>query len=107
MLPTGGHVIHLSDVDGSVSTHTVAMFHQLRCLDILQTAYVEEGRHLTDPMVPSCMNYLRQTLLCQMDIRNEPQGSVLTENGFDTLCYNWEGIFEQAEKNHAAFASRL
>ncbi len=61
MLPTGGHVVHLDEADGSVSTHTVAMFHQLRCLDILQTAYVEEGRHLTD--ATSCMNYLRQTLL--------------------------------------------
>lgn len=103
LLPPTGHIVHAENGDGVIKVHTVALFHQLRCLDIIQKAYVEEGRHRTDPMVASCMNYLRQSLLCRMDIRNEPQGSVPTSNGFDSLCYNWEGIYKEAIRNQALF----
>ncbi|KAI0060429.1 hypothetical protein BV25DRAFT_1827925 [Artomyces pyxidatus] len=103
LLPLGGHVVHLREPDGSIKTYTVAMFHQLRCVEILHRAYVDEGSHRTSPPVQSCLNYLRQTMLCAMDTRNEPQGAVYTHNGFETLCYDWEGIFREAERNHEEF----
>ncbi|KAI0078430.1 hypothetical protein K474DRAFT_923230 [Panus rudis PR-1116 ss-1] len=106
MLPTSGHLVHTSDPDGSVSVKTVALFHQLKCLDILHQAYVDEGSHRTSTLVEHCMNYLRQTFLCQMDMRNEPQGSTFTNNGFDTLCYDWEKIFSEAERNHVVRNTR-
>ncbi|KAK7680838.1 hypothetical protein QCA50_016148 [Cerrena zonata] len=107
ILPPGGHTVHLTNPDGSISTHTVAMFHQIRCIDILHKAYYDEGSHLTNPLAQHCMNYLRETFLCQMDMRNEPQGSVGTRNGYESLCYDWEGIYAEAEKNQAAYSQRV
>ena len=103
LLPSGGHLIHLTNPDGTLSTYTVAMFHQLRCLDILQSAYMDEGSHRESPLAQHCMNYLRQTMLCQMDLRNEEQGLTPTHNGVDALCYDWENIYEEAEKNFEAY----
>lgn len=107
IIPTGGHTVHLSNPDGSVSTHTVAMFHQIRCIDILHQAYYNEGSHRTDLLTQHCMNYLRETFLCHMDMRNEPQGSTFTHNGFESLCYDWEGIYAEAERNQAAYSERV
>ncbi|THV07185.1 hypothetical protein K435DRAFT_960112 [Dendrothele bispora CBS 962.96] len=104
LLPSGGHLVHITESDGSISTHTVAMFHQLRCLEILQDAYVNEGSHRTSQLAQHCMNYLRQTMLCQMDMRTEQQGSIFTYNGFDQICYDWEPIYSEAEKNFEAFS---
>lgn len=106
-LPTGGHVVHLANLDGTVGTHTVAVFHQLRCCDILRQAYLDEGSHRTSPLASHCMNYIRQTLLCHMDMRNEEQGSHPTNNGADTLCYDWEAIYEEAERNSKAYSHYL
>ncbi|KAJ6584718.1 hypothetical protein B0H19DRAFT_1106236 [Mycena capillaripes] len=107
LLPSGGHVVHVTEADGSLSTHTVAMFHQLRCLEILQDAYVNEGSHRTSPLAAHCMNYLHQTLLCQMDMRNEIQGSIFTYNGFDQMCFDWEVIYAEAEKNFEAYSKLI
>ncbi|KAL0575148.1 hypothetical protein V5O48_006825 [Marasmius crinis-equi] len=104
LLPSGGHVVHVTEPDGAVSTHTVALFHQLRCLEILQDAYVNEGSHRTSALAQHCMNYLRQTMLCQMDMRTETQGSIFTYNGFDQLCYDWETIYAEAEKNFKIYS---
>ena len=104
ILPPGGHTVHTTNPDGSISTHTVAMFHQIRCIDILHKAYYDEGSHRTDPLAQNCMNYLRETFLCQMDMRNEPQGAVGTRNGYESLCYDWEGLYAEAEKRQAAYS---
>ncbi|KAJ7640763.1 hypothetical protein DFH06DRAFT_1215162 [Mycena polygramma] len=106
LLPTGGHTVHATDPDGTIRTYTVALFHQLRCLEILQDAYVDEGSHLTSPLAAHCMNYLRQTILCQMDMRTEVQGSVFTYNGFDQMCYDWEPIYAAAERNFETFTTQ-
>ncbi|KAJ6612712.1 hypothetical protein B0H10DRAFT_2051618 [Mycena sp. CBHHK59/15] len=107
LLPRCGHVVHVADSDGSIRTHTVALFHQLRCLEILHDAYVDEGSHLNSLLAAHCMNYLRQTILCQMDMRTEVQGSVFTYNGFDQMCYDWEVIYEAAEKNFDTYSRQL
>ncbi|KAE9388845.1 hypothetical protein BT96DRAFT_890329 [Gymnopus androsaceus JB14] len=104
LLPEGGHVVHLTESDGSITSHTVAMFHQLRCLEILHDAYVDEGSHRTSSLAGHCMNYLRQTMLCQMDMRTELQGSVFTFNGFDQMCYDWEVLYQEAERNYKMYA---
>lgn len=107
LLPSGGHTIHLDEPDGSVSTHTVAMFHQLRCIEILHRAYYNEGSHHTEELPQHCLNYLRETFSCHMDMRLEPQGSSFTHNGFESLCYDWDGLFDEAERNHHAYAKRM
>ena len=45
LLPPQGHVVYLQNDEDSDSLtdgqpHTVALFHQLRCLDIIRRAYV-------------------------------------------------------------------
>ncbi|KAG7098818.1 hypothetical protein E1B28_000723 [Marasmius oreades] len=106
MLPSGGHVIRIEEADGMITTHTVAMFHQLRCLELLQQAYVDEGSHRTSELVQHCMNYLRQTVLCQMDMRTEIQGSTFTHSGYDQMCNDWEVIYTEAEKNWEAYTQQ-
>jgi len=107
LLPESGHVVHHTEPDGSVSTHTVAMFHQLRCLEILHDAYIDEGSHRTSPLPQHCMNYLRQTMLCQMDMRTEMQGSSFSYNGFDQMCYDWEVIYKEADRNFQMYSKML
>ena len=104
LLPSGGHVIHLENFDGTVAVHTVALFHQLRCLEVIHDAYIDEGSHRTSQLAQHCMNYLRQTVLCHMDMRNEVQASSFTNNGFDTMCYDWEPIYKQAEINFDVYS---
>jgi len=105
LLPPSGHTVHLTESDGSIKTYTVTMFHQLRCVEVLQRAYADEGSHRT-PIAQHCLNYLRQTFMCGMDMRNEPQGTSFTWNGAENLCRDWEPILEEAERNHKAYRSR-
>jgi len=100
LLPSGGHLVHTTEPDGTIKTHTVAMFHVLRCVGIMQKTYANEGSHVGDPLVEHCINYFRETFLCQSDMRNEPQGMTYTHNGFESLCYDWEPLFEAAEHNY-------
>src|ERR1700761_2124916 len=105
LLPEGGHIVHIKNSDDMITTYTVAMFHQLRCLKILHSAYMDEGSHRTSTLTKHCINYLRQTLMCHMDMRTELQASVATSNGFDAMCYDWEPIFEAAEQNYISYTT--
>lgn len=67
LVPIRGHTVPVGKQE---ITHTVALFHQLRCLDILRSDYAAQrgetrmGRH--------CLNYLRQSILCLADVKLEP-----------------------------------
>jgi hypothetical protein len=65
LLPESGHTVTTPDGE----THTVAMFHQLRCLELIRNAYVDSAGYT--PIVGHCMNYLRQSILCLADTRLE------------------------------------
>jgi hypothetical protein len=105
LLPESGHVVHLEEEDGSgISTHTVALFHQLRCLEIIHDAYVDEGSHKrADSLASHCFNYLRQTTLCMCDMRNGPHGTLHTAAGYDFMCYDWEKLYEEGERNFQVY----
>ncbi|TFY63036.1 hypothetical protein EVG20_g6489 [Dentipellis fragilis] len=47
-------------------TFSIAMFHQLRCLDMIREAMVHMEVEIEerDPVVDHCVNYLRQIVLC-------------------------------------------
>lgn len=64
-LPTG-HTFYSA---GGNQVYTVALFHQLRCLDVVRRAYVHRGEF--SPLKAHCLNYLRQSILCQADTRLE------------------------------------
>lgn len=63
LIPPGGHLMRAWD-GTEVQTFTVAMFHQLRCLDIIRNDYVRQRR---SPLLKHCVNYLRQSILCLAD----------------------------------------
>ncbi|KAJ4467626.1 hypothetical protein J3R30DRAFT_3307102 [Lentinula aciculospora] len=46
LLPQEGHTIHLTSSMGTITTHTVTLFHQLKCLDIIRREY--GGTHTPD-----------------------------------------------------------
>lgn len=67
LMPSGGHLVRQWGKN-ETQAYTLAMLHQLRCLDILRDDYVSR--------TPSrwrkhCLNYIRQTLLCFADTHLE------------------------------------
>ena len=107
LLPPGGHLVYVDDGQGLPKPHTVALFHQLRCLDILQREYADDSRRMPSPLGNHCFNYLRQLMLCQMDVRAEAQYLTGRREGQETVCYDWTALYEQAEDNHALYLSKV
>ncbi|TCD67788.1 hypothetical protein EIP91_011916 [Steccherinum ochraceum] len=102
LLPASGHLVHLSGEDtnnGGTGTYTVAMFHQLRCLEILRNDY-DSGNQ--SPYRLHCINYLRQTVLCLADVRLEsersPRAPTRVSLESDYLCRDWRKLYEKAEQ---------
>ncbi|KAK7688204.1 hypothetical protein QCA50_008574 [Cerrena zonata] len=106
-LPTGGTIVYLG------SQHrpfTVSMFHQLRCLNIIRTAILENhndssSHHTkqTQSLVNHCMNYLRQMVLCRTDTTLESVrttvGRGITVWDITHTCRDWTTVYEAAERN--------
>ena len=97
------HLVHIQNADGTVSTKTVALFHQLRCIEILHDTYVDEGSHRTSELHQHCLNYIRQSIMCKLDMTNEPQGPVPIDNGRESLCRDWEASYREADRNRNAY----
>ncbi|KAK7689590.1 hypothetical protein QCA50_007382 [Cerrena zonata] len=100
MLPSGGHIIHEGHSDGTVSVHTVAVFHQLRCLNIIRR-YKLDGNHTE--AISHCFNYLRESLICGIDMYLEEIPTRPVAAGYDRKCNDWEAVWREAEKNHASY----
>ncbi|CAL1696226.1 unnamed protein product [Somion occarium] len=97
LLPAGGHLVHLNTTGEDV-TYTVAMFHQLRCLDIIRNDYVSGT---SSPLLRHCFNYLRQSILCLSDTRLEsvrsPLAPTLVSLSSDHVCRDWTSLYAAAE----------
>ncbi|KAI0028699.1 hypothetical protein K488DRAFT_57969 [Vararia minispora EC-137] len=95
LVPDGGHTVKMKDG----KEYTVALFHQLRCLEILRNAYVD-GAGVT-PLTEHCMNYLRQSILCLADTRLESVraagGEHIVDFSADYTCRDWTAVYEAAE----------
>ncbi|KAJ6478587.1 hypothetical protein C8R47DRAFT_1219528 [Mycena vitilis] len=107
ILPSGGHLVHITeDVSGVPEAHTVTLFHQLKCLDIIRTQYKSPPSEPISPHTRHCMNYLRQTLLCQPNLRLESvedEFGLSDRNFYDTVCRDWTAVYREAERNQAVF----
>lgn len=92
-----------------IQEYTVTLFHQLKCLDIIRRELTESTGGEPTPLATHCMNYLRQTILCAVDMRLEsvkhPLGAV--ERVYDTTCKDWETVYTEAERNHRAYRERM
>jgi len=106
LLPSGGHTVSVP-LDGPNGTgervpHTVALFHQLRCLEVLREDYAERRRET--PLGRHCLNYLRQSILCLADSKLEPAITPFfdqphtVEFRTDYVCKDWTAVYDAAEK---------
>jgi len=91
LLPATGHLVH----DNNHLPQTVAMFHQLECLDNLRKAFF--GKNVTAE-TRKCFNYLQQSVLCHSDRRLESirwvgKANVISVAGY-WKCRNWEALYQ-------------
>ncbi|KZT21746.1 hypothetical protein NEOLEDRAFT_1138941 [Neolentinus lepideus HHB14362 ss-1] len=114
LLPSGGHLIHLDPdkANREPENHTVTLFHQLRCLDIIRQEYIGQEENSTpSTMTHHCMNYLRQTIMCHPNLRLEsvrfPTGPKSTTTQiYDAVCDDWREVYVAAENNYKTYTAR-
>lgn len=68
LLPSRGYVVGLPN---DPHTYTIGMFHQLRCLELIRERYVHPNAETSFELLNHCLNYLRQTILCESSTRLE------------------------------------
>ncbi|KAI0331101.1 hypothetical protein GY45DRAFT_1322804 [Cubamyces sp. BRFM 1775] len=113
-LPNGRAVVYLGE---SAKPFTVAMFHEIRCLNIIRqvlNAFYEDDSApvpLEPPgIVQHCMNYIRQMVLCRANLRLEsirsPTGSKKAVSDITHECRDWVAVYEAAYANHREHSSK-
>lgn len=111
LIPRGGHTVHVMQPgDNQPTTYTVTLFHQLKCLDFIRQDFVYMNRTNAGPniMTSHCVNYLRQTILCRPNLRLESVRNTHLNAGrmqYDAACNDWERVYEETGRNHAAYAA--
>ncbi|EIN04129.1 hypothetical protein PUNSTDRAFT_76701 [Punctularia strigosozonata HHB-11173 SS5] len=98
LVPDWGHSLRV-DFDGDYTgPYSVAMFHQLGCLDVIRQDYnTQDG---PSALSLHCLNYLRQSILCLADTRVEPvtswKGPGIVNVFSDYVCRDWEAVYSIA-----------
>ncbi|KAI0325287.1 hypothetical protein GY45DRAFT_1330469 [Cubamyces sp. BRFM 1775] len=107
-LPRGGATLYLGD---DARPFTLALFHQLRCLNIIREVVVD---FFNDPspdakikrfdMIHHCMNYLRQSVICRGNVRLENVRADLDPHltvwDVTHTCKDWSAVYKAAEDNY-------
>ncbi|EIW76479.1 hypothetical protein CONPUDRAFT_111454 [Coniophora puteana RWD-64-598 SS2] len=104
MLPSGRHTVSVPwdgpNGHGENVPHTVALFHQIRCIEAIREAYAKRlgETHLSR----HCLNYLRQSLLCLSDTKLEPAitpffGRHTVDSRSNYVCRNWTAVYAAAD----------
>jgi len=109
-LPGPNHdgVVWLTMKGGERKPFTFALFHQLRCLNVIRESLMAR-RHppYTDPsrLAIHCMNYIRQMVLCRGDLSMEsarhPLGPNTVVSDVTHVCRDWSVIWDEAERNES------
>lgn len=93
---------------------TIAMMHQLRCLDIIRHELVT-GKHTDAPssvaeLSRHCMNYLRQMVMCHADTSLE-SFQYTARPGVDqhviSECNDWEAVYQDVRENQEKYISPM
>ncbi|KAI0663837.1 hypothetical protein C8Q70DRAFT_1050464 [Cubamyces menziesii] len=99
ILPEGGGFLHLGAEERPFG---ITLFHQLSCLQRLRRA-IDTGD--ASAPVHRCMNYLRQSILCEANPTIEPVIPILggwtVDAKFPRVCKDWTQVYMLAEKNYA------
>ena len=109
-LPGPNHdgVVWLTMKGGERKPFTFALFHQLRCLNIVRESLMAR-RHppYTNPsrLAIHCMNYIRQMVLCRGDLSMEsarhPVGPNTVVSDVTHVCRDWSVIWDEVEGNES------
>ncbi|KAL0058281.1 hypothetical protein AAF712_015052 [Marasmius tenuissimus] len=114
LLPSrGGHLVKFLDPESppesNYTTFTVTMLHQLKCLEIYHREYVQETPSPPSPLVKHCLNYLRQQVLCRLNLklesaRNDNAGST---REYETVCRDWDLVYKAVEQNQRQWVKEV
>ncbi|KAG7100300.1 hypothetical protein E1B28_002075 [Marasmius oreades] len=113
LMPSGGHTVRFEipnaglgpdGADNHTETipFTVSLFHQLKCLEIYHEEYVVDPPLPPSPRLRHCLNYLRQQILCRMNLRLESTKNEGAQSGrqYETVCRDWSLVYGAAEENY-------
>ncbi|KAJ8517125.1 hypothetical protein ONZ45_g5660 [Pleurotus djamor] len=99
--PSNG-IVHIDN-----EPFTIAMFHELRCLDVIRKGIVDlkdTGNTISTPATPSplqrhCINYTRQTVLCRNDVDLDQALGNPVPNAYPDgyMCRDWRVVYEEME----------
>ncbi|KAF8155880.1 hypothetical protein B0H34DRAFT_798974 [Crassisporium funariophilum] len=105
LLPSGGHAVYVADESGNPKKHTVTLFHQLKCLDIIRREYIRDPPRPVPMDTQHCMNYLHQTLLCNLNTGVESTKNALAtaSRSYQSVCKDWTEVYKEAERNQQAY----
>lgn len=93
---------------------SLSLYHQIHCLESLRNAILNRGHHAHDAAdgmrkrdvehSAHCLNYLRQTIMCNADLTLEPEVVEGTQDVGEGLaavhvCRDWSKIHEFARQN--------
>ncbi|KAK7036793.1 hypothetical protein VNI00_011459 [Paramarasmius palmivorus] len=106
LLPSTGHTVHIASPSGEARKHTVTLFHQMKCLDIIRREYGDTYPS-TPELTQHCLTYLHQTILCQPYIALEVTRNVYAtgKKSREVVCRDWETVYREAERNWAAYTA--
>ncbi|KAH9914382.1 uncharacterized protein BXZ73DRAFT_24978, partial [Epithele typhae] len=109
LAPRAGAVFLPSASDAE--PHTVAMMHQLWCVDELRAQLAVPRAERTAQPTDHCLNYLRQSILCRGDMHLEgwQYPDIFTNFQRDSVrrCRDWRGVYEWVEANQLEYAGWL
>ncbi|KAL4264054.1 ustYa family protein [Pleurotus pulmonarius] len=107
ILPKHGHLVHIASTPTSTpEPYTVTLFHQLKCLQIVREQYLSPPSNPIAPRTRHCMNYLRQTLYCRlnMGLESVEDAEGRAARDYDAVCRDWTKLYDEADRNQAAFS---
>ncbi|KAJ7573112.1 hypothetical protein C8J56DRAFT_805275, partial [Mycena floridula] len=92
---------------------TLAMFHELRCLNIIRKADVALVASETNETIEAtdlgyhCMNYMRQMVLCRGDLQLDQVWGKLNPNVYPERhqCQDWTAVYLEVSKNQRSYGA--
>ncbi|TBU27425.1 hypothetical protein BD311DRAFT_696509 [Dichomitus squalens] len=103
LFPNGG-VVHLGPDN---IPYTVAMMHQLRCLDVIRDQLSRPKSARDTPPTRHCLNYLRQAVMCRGDLQLDPYQYVHQVGALHPhpirRCKNWTALYERVWENQRQY----
>ncbi len=96
----GGGIVHLGP---EREPFTVAMMHQLRCLDVVRDQLSRSKRERDEEPTRHCLNYLRQSLQCRGDLQLDAYQYAHKVNPLHPhavrRCKDWRVVYDKVTEN--------